>query len=294
MGRLLPFLTGTYTNTYDRPSYEIDIRARETGRGFGVGTEVHFSGKTSIAISAQRHRDEYDPQQTFLGSSLAQVLNHRSDSADLQFRYALTPLTTFVITGNQMQDRFTDATLRNSDVTTVMSGFDLKPLALISGTALVGYRRFHPLDPTVPTTSGVAARVDAHYAVSASRVDVRVNRDVVFSYEPTEPYYTLTDIGITLTQRVTYEWDIIGRIGWQALAYQSLVLPTLSGVSATVEAPGHVDHSRQYGGGLGYRVGRTFRVGVNADYYRRLSPVAGVRDYTGFRVGMSIGYGLIQ
>src|SRR5207302_3791310 len=116
-------------------------------------------GKTAVILSAHRRRDEYDPQQTFFGTQLAQVLNHRSNSAELQFRYALTPLTTFVVLGNQTQERFTTSTLRNADVTTVMSGFELKPLALISGTAFVGYRRFHPLDAAVPTSSGVAATV---------------------------------------------------------------------------------------------------------------------------------------
>ena len=52
-----------------------------------------------------------------------------------------------------------------------------------------------------------------------------MNRDVAFSYQPTQPYYTLTDVGVTVTQRVTYSWDILGRVGWQALAYQTITSP---------------------------------------------------------------------
>ena len=32
---------------------------------------------------------------------------------------------------------------------------------------------------------------------------------------------------------------------------------------------------------------------VDATYYRRLSPIVGVRDYTGFRIGASVSYGLV-
>src|SRR5262249_33252506 len=65
LGRLMPFVTGRYLNTFDRPSYEIDARTRSTSQGYGVGTEVHFSGKTYASVTARRQRDEYDPNQTF-------------------------------------------------------------------------------------------------------------------------------------------------------------------------------------------------------------------------------------
>jgi hypothetical protein len=50
-----------------------------------------------------------------------------------------------------------------------------------------------------------------------------------------------------------------------------------------------------YGGGTGYRVGQTVRLGLDVNYYRRDAPDATInRDFHGFRVGGSISYGLQQ
>src|SRR5262249_12609815 len=75
-GRLLPFVVGGYDNVWNRPNYEIDLRARTQDTRLGVGTEVHISGKSTIAALLQRRRDEYDSQQTFGGVLLARQLNH--------------------------------------------------------------------------------------------------------------------------------------------------------------------------------------------------------------------------
>src|SRR5206468_10908112 len=110
-------------------------------------------------------------------------------------------------------DRFTFDRFRNADSIKVRSGFEMKPSALISGRATVGYRRFAALDSLVPDYHGVVADVDAKYTARATQLDVKVNRDIAFSYQATQPYYTLTDVGLVLTERITYSWDVIGRAG---------------------------------------------------------------------------------
>ena len=112
---------------------------------------------------------------------------------------------------------------------------------------------------------------------------VAVNRDLTYSFEPAEPYYALTDSTLTVTQRITYVWDVVGRAGRQSLAYRRF---------GSSGQPGkRVDHGALLGAGVGYRVGKTVRVGVDANYYRRDSSSQILRDYEGLRVGASVSYG---
>jgi hypothetical protein len=45
-----------------------------------------------------------------------------------------------------------------------------------------------------------------------------------------------------------------------------------------------LDTIRQYGGGIGYRLGQTFRLGIDGTYFRRRSSNVALRDFEGFRV----------
>jgi hypothetical protein len=286
LARLTPFVSASYANTRERPGFEIDSRARRRDDSIGVGTELRLTSKTALTLDATRAHYIFDPNETFLGSTLAIALNHTSDAADLKLRYRLTPLTTFVIEGEAIADRFAFTTIRNADSVKMMSGFQLKPLALISGSAFVGYRRFNALDTDVPDYTGLVASVDAAYTVSATRLAVKVNRDLIYSFEPTEPYYGLTAVDLTITERVTRAWEIVVRGGWQSLDYQQL--------ASMADLGGRVDKGRVYGAGVGYRVGEILRIGVDANYYARVSDTLTLHNYEGFRVGASFSYGLPQ
>ena len=237
-------------------------------------------------LGANRLRLTFDQDETFFGANLAAALNRTSDTADVKLRFKLTPLTTFAVNAGGSADRFSLDPIRNSDSIKVLSGFELKPFALISGKALVGYRRFNALDPGVPDYTGLVAAVDANYTVSVTRLAVKFNRDLDYSYEPVQPYYALTDIVVSATERVTHAWDIVARGGWQSLAYSQLV-------SAT-PFPDRVDKTRLYGAGIGYWVGEILRIGVDANYYQRTSDTLTQHGYEGLRVGASFSYGLPQ
>lgn len=286
LGRVTPFLAGTYTNTRERPGYEIDARARRRDQSVTGGSQVRLSGKTTLVASAQWTRMQFDDDQIFLGTSLAEALDRRADTALLQVRYKLTPLTTLVLNAETGRDRFLVDSLRDSDSVKVMSGFELKPLALISGRAAVGYRHFNTLNGDVPDYRGVIASVDATYALASTRVQVKLDRDLAYSYQPTEPYYALLDLGLAVTKRVTRTWDLTGRVGWQSLGYQRVASSNTSG--------DRVDHGTRYGAGAGYRIGETLRLGVDIDYYARRSQSLISREFDGLRVGGSFSYGLQQ
>ena len=298
--RITPFATGSYTNTRERPGFEIDARVRQLARSAGIGIGLRLSGKTEVVVDAKRTQLKFDERATFLGESLAHALNRKSDSAGVEWRYALTPLTTFVLRTEGRKDRFTFDPLRNADSVSVMPGFELKPVALISGTVAVGYKRFTTLDASVPDYQGLVASVAAKYVLSATKFELRVARDLAYSFEPSEPYYALTDTGLTVTQRVTRRWDGVGRIGWQLLGYRA-VAPGSQGSTGSTGSNGsttllseRADHGRLYGAGIGYRIAPLLRVGFDANYTRRESGALIFRDYSGLRLGASMSYGLPQ
>ena len=286
LARLTPFVEGRYVNSQERQGYEIDSRARRHDDSFAGGTSLRVSGKTELVFSFKRSNIEYDEDEAYQGTSLANELNRREDISRMQFRYSLTPLTTFVVEGDFGRDRFDVANVRDTDSIKVMPGLDIKPLALVSGKLFVGYRAFDPLSAEVPDYRGLVARVEATYVRSSTRFEVKVDRDVAYSYEALRPYYALLDAGLTVTQRVTRSWELVGRGSRQRLAYRQ--------VASEGGADAGTDKGYVAGGGVGYRMGETLRLGVDANYYTRRSEVEGRSDYEGLRVFGSISYGIRQ
>lgn len=283
LGRITPFVGGTYNNTRNRPGYEIDARSRATISAVSVGSEVRLSPKLSVVVSADRERTEFDSEETFRGAALASQLNRRSSSEHVALRHALTPLTTFVVKTDVIRDRFDSNDLRDSNSLRVMPGFEFKPFALVSGTVFVGMRDFNPISSAVPSYRGPVAAVSANYVLRALRFSGSVNRDITYSFEPIEPYYVLTDVGLSLTWRIRPTWDARVRGNRQALDYKSLgLLPS---------PVGRTDHAHQFGAGIGYVLGTTARIGFDALYSTR-DAVTAFRSYEGLRIGASVSYGL--
>lgn len=287
LARLTPFVAGTYVNSRERAGYEIDSRARRKDDSVALGTELRLSGKTAFVLSVHRFNARYDRAESFLGTTLAEALDRREEAARVQLRYALTPLTTFVVNTEAGRDRFRYATVRDTDSLRVMPGFELNPAALISGRVFVGYRQFEPLDDVLPAYRGVVAAVEATYIRGATRFELKVDRDLAYSYQALRPYYALLDTGITVTQRVTQAWELVGRTSRQSLAYRQLEVP------GAPEDPG-TDRGYVFGGGVGYLLGETFRLGFDTNYYTRRSELEERRDYEGLRLFGSISYGIRQ
>ena len=91
----------------------------------------------------------------------------------MQLRYALTPLTTFVVDTDFGRDRFELTNLRDADSLGSCPGSSSSRLALISGRVFVGYRQFEPLTEELPDYSGVVAAVDAAYIHGTRRASRR-------------------------------------------------------------------------------------------------------------------------
>ena len=285
VGRLRPFAEGAFTSTRVRPGFEIDERARREESFGRAGLGILLFSRTQLVAWGRTARHRYNASEEFLGQSLADALDRDAETLGTGLEVELTPLTTFVVSGELQQDRFVRSPERNADSVKVTPGFRFKPFALIDGTVYVGYRRFETLSPLVPDYSGVAAAVNLGYTLRATRFVGRFNRDVTYSYETIEPYYLQTDWSLDVTQKITRRWDVVGRGGTYTLDYQRI---------SAAGAEGRKDRGKLFGGGLGYLLGEHVRFGVDVDYLDRRSDTDITRTYDNVRAGASITYGLKQ
>ena len=282
--RLTPWVAAGYSSGRQRVGYEIDVRSRREIKDYAAGVELRVASKTRIAGSAQRTGYWYDADAIFFDTHLQDVLNRETDTVGLQYRQQLTPLTTFVVHGEQMRDTFEFSPDRDSESTRVLTGFDLGDQALIAGRGRIGYRQYTNVSGAVEDFTGIVASYGVAMTLAGrTRIEVAGQRDINHSYELAYPYYVLTGATVAGTPRLTNKWDIQGRLGLQRLAYRAAdnVPGALSGRS---------DNFRLFGGGIGYHLGREIRLGVNVDRQRRTSPLHS-RDYDGYRIGTSITYG---
>jgi hypothetical protein len=248
---------------------------------------MRVTGKSTIRVEGHQRRLDFRDDQFFDGTNLSQALNRDMTSGAVSLRQLLTPLTTFVVKTEYQEDRFEFSPLKDANGLAVLPGFEMDPLALISGKVFVGYRHYDALDPFVPDYQGVVGNVEANYRAHATKFLGKFNRDISYSYESTQPYYVLTDLGLEVTQRITTRWDLVGDVGRQWLGYRQVQV-------GMITTDDRLDTSYRIGGGTGYTLGENVRIGVNVDYYHRSSNTIDLRQYNGLRVGGSFTYGLPQ
>jgi len=285
LNRLAFDVGGTYANVRDRPGYEIDARSLRIETKANGSIEVRTLSKTFFGVHAERQRTDFDKDAVFLSSNLHTELNHVTTSTGLFVRHQLTPLTSVSLTASRMQDRFDFSSLRDSDSNSVALSLTFDPYALIKGGVTLGYRDFHPSSAGLADYRGLTSAINLSYNASEmTKLSVRANRDIEYSFDEGQPYYLLTGVGGSIAQQLFGPVDVVGRLGMQSLAYRDRV-------GAVVQVADRVDHVRTYGVGVGYHLGRDLRLGFNLDHSQRDSEVAR-RQYGGFKFGTAVTYGL--
>jgi len=275
---------GNFVDTRERPGYEIDTRPRRKEKAVNGAFELRALSKTFVGVRGERRKIDYDSAAVFLGSNLQFQLARTLTSEALTLRHRLTPLTNITFDVGKEQERFGFSPIRDSNSTRFNGGVSFDRFAVINGSAQFGYRNFKPLSPDLPLYSGSTALVNLSYtALGATRVGVTAIRDLQDSYDINQPYYLQSGITASIAQQIYGPLDVQGRIGAQRLAY-------LARPGVAVQAPNRVDHVRLYGVGVGYRLGRDLRFGVNVDEQKRQSMVD-ILQYDGLRYGVAITYG---
>jgi hypothetical protein len=260
--RVRPFASFSGLNTRERPGFEIDARARRFENTLRTGVDVRVASKSFLEVGFRRQQVDYAGDAVFGGQPLRQSLNRTLEAVDLTWRQRLTVLTTWMVRASSERERFDFTEARNSDSMRVMSGFELGRLALIRGSAFVGFRRLEPAEGgTLPEFSGVTADVNVSYvAPLQTQVSMETFRDVEYSFDLANPYYVRTGWTATLTQRIFGPWDFQVRGGRDGLAYEGQLLA--SGGQRR-------DRINRVGGGIGYRLGPDVRLSFDVQSFQR-------------------------
>ncbi len=286
LSRLTPYLEAGYLRSRQRPNLEIDQRVLQKTQSLAAGVLVRVGPRTTLDVGARRLRvDLGDPG--FGSALLASRLNRETEQAALEARVTLTSLTTLTAEAHSQRDRFEFDPVRDTDNLVFTAGVELKPSALIVGTAAAGYRQLRARHAATPDHGGLVAAVRVSYILlDQTRFSLTLNRDVDYSFEAAWPYFVATSGLIEIKHAVGFVWDVVTRAGRSDLAYHSFVLPDADLPAASARR----DRIVTIGIGAGRHLGDTVRVGVDVNQDRRQSPVAG-RSYSGYRFGGSVMYG---
>ena len=282
--RLSLMVDGSWLLAKERPGYEIDARVDRRDWMASTAAEVRALSRTYFGGRVER-RDTNFGNASFLEEFLQKRLDRTRTTVAATARHELTPMTSVVTEVSAFHDRFDVSPDRDADSLEARGGVRFDPAALIKGSVQLGYRRFSPASPDVPDYRGLTAAASLSYvALAATRVTLDVVRDVEYSFETIQPYYVMSGILASITQRIHGPFDVQGRGGVRALAYRNrLNLPS--------ELPDRRDRVTAAGGGVGYRLGRDIHIEFDIEQQRRTS-IIDLRNYAGLRYGMSVTYGL--
>ena len=283
LGVLQPYIGTGGVSTKARLNHEIDERARHEDRSYIAGVTFRLSTSTTLRVGVRRLTTRFDEDEEFRGQRLADSLNSRLESVEGAVGVALTPLTSLGVQVAKERQVFDLASERDSDTIRVMPTLTFSPLGLINGTVAVGYRKFTARDPATPEFSGLVALVGTGVTLFDNhRVDVSVTRDLSYSYDRETPYFVGTSATVTWTYAVAGPFDIKLSAMRDRMHYRG------SGVTTAADE----DNYDEYGAGLGIRVRRRLRIGVQGDFVRRESDKGSDRNYDNHRIYGTLTWGI--
>lgn len=287
LNRVTLFLSPSYVNSRRQPSLEIDERVRHTNTDITGGGIAKISERLSVEASGGVARVSYDEGSIFDSTSLRETLNRRTQSASLALLHDVTPLTRASLRTTYSLERFDYTPARNATSIAVVPGVEFKPLALISGSAAVGIRRFRPENPLIQDFTGVIAHANLAYTLQGfTRFRFSANRDLQFSYSQSAPYYVTNQYGVGIDRHLGGKFDLTGGVDWLMHSYK-----VIAGIEPIADTP-PIDRLTTWGLGVGYRLARARRVGFDVTYRERTSNTEFFIPYSGLRLMWSVDSGL--
>ncbi len=282
LGPFKPYVTSGHANTRDRPNREIDTRARRQETNYGGGVRAQLFEGVSATASGRYNKSTFDPDATFRGENLATTMNQTTEAVDAGAGVAITPLTSFSVTVTREQTRFEFTPERDSESWRIMPGFSFSPLAVLQGTASLGYRKFTGHSAQVPDYSGFVATVTLGTSiVEHNHIEATFSRDLQYSYDAIASEYIETGLNVNWTWQITGPLDFKLGVGRSRLHYRT------PGVAESSDN----DTANNYTSSLGYRFHQNLRVGLNADWRGRESERSADYAYDSRRVYASVTWG---
>ncbi len=276
-GPLTFFGAGHRLDTRQRPSFDIDVRARRVETETNGGVRVALTRKLSLDLEVAEDRVEFDGDEFFEGTRLAETLNREERAARAAFRWQRTALSTFVLAAESREMRFELSPERDSDNLVVTLGAEFKPRALIAGEAEIGVRQFEALGSAVSDITEIVARAELEFALPADvTATVEGRRDIEYSFSPRYHYYVVTRYGVGVGRRLgNGPFDLTGRVVRDENDY--------------VGGGGRRDVIQQHSATLGYRLNESVRIGLRVGDVRRTSTA--YRGFEGLQAGIVFEYG---
>jgi len=303
INRLTPYVTGTLIDARYRPSLEIDSLSRRRTASVTAGLDLRLTPKLVANVNAHAARLEYDANSLYLGSDLADELNHDGRGEGVQLRMALTPYTTVGAYLDRNRDRFDTSPERDADSSQIGTFVEFNPAALISGRASIAFLNSQFRSGTVPDFNGTIMQADLTYTMRArTQILVGARRQLNYSYIPGQQQYVEAGFSTKLTQRIGEAWDVGFQVGWGHLSYLEgtaapPILPDGGGTTppptpaSTSKPPGETTWNAAID--LGYNLRRT-RLGFHFDNLDRASDentaASAVRATVRTRIGSTISY----
>ena len=253
---LEPKVSASHRNHFARPTgFEIGERSRRIEDDVLGSLTWLVGSRTALSAEGRLLRIDWDAAAEYRGSNLRESLNRTMTTGEFGVSTELTPLTAVSLSVQLGRDRFEFSPERNGDSVQAGAGITFKSPALLSGSALVAYRRFDsPYSDTLDFTGVVAAVNLAYVRETRTRLLVAFDRQPYFSYAESLGYYLLTSAGAKYVQAILENWEVSIHGGTSRLDYRLSGLPSSAGWDRT---------RHDVGGGLTWQVGAFTRIGVN-------------------------------
>jgi hypothetical protein len=285
--RLTFFVEDAYLNTRERLNYSIDLRARHLQNDLRGGVALRATTRLTVEAAASTGRIRFDGDEYFNGQRLKETLDRDTQVYSVTARHRRNGLTTFGLRYENQTDQFPLSPVRDTGSFRVMPGVELRPRALLNGSAWVGYRRFEPKAAVLPSRAGLVSRLALSYTLlDATVFGVTYDRDYQFSYEALTPFYVDNSVGVFVRRAIGGRADVRGNVARHQYGYQPLLTdPILAGPAA-----GRVDTINNYGVTVGYRLRQQTRTGMGLSYWTRNSTGLDFRNYKGLRIGLTMDH----
>jgi hypothetical protein len=248
---------------------------------------VHATPRLTIEVAARGGRIRFDGDDYFGGQRLKETLDRDTQVFSVTARQRRNGLSTIGLRYENQTDRFPLSPVRDTDSFRVMPGIELRPRALINGSAWVGYSRFDPKAAVLPSQSGLVSQLALSYTLlGATLFGVTYDRDYQFAYEVLTPYFVDNSVGVFVRRALGGRADVRANVARHRYAYQPLLTnPILAALTAD-----RVDRTDNYGVNVGVRLKRQTRAGVGLSYWTRESTHFDFRSYTGLRIGLTMDH----
>ena len=267
LSRVKPWVAAAYIDLHNRPTREIDLRARHNEQEFSGGVAFDVTSIAALYGMAAFTDSRFDEDENFKGINLDQSLSRRDRYYSAGMRLQATPFTKLRFELTTADTMFVNSPGRDTTTESATVHVEFAPEAILTGSAHVGYERFEPDDPAIADYRGLVSGGTLKYTIlESATLETTLERRVQYSFETARQYYLESGIDVIYTQRIGGPLDVQGVISRRWLDY-------------TRTTPGLRPNVDRAGAGLGYNLRDRSRIGINFEYEERVDELRPDRTY---------------